>query len=269
MNVLIVYAHEEPRSFNGAMRDKAAEVLRGCGHAVEVSDLYAMRFNPVGGKHDFTTLADPDFFKYGAEQTKATAGRTFAADVAGEQEKLFRADFLIFQFPLWWFGLPAVLKGWVDRVFAAGLTYGGGRWYSNGVFRGKRAMLSLTTGGAADIYGPRGLNGEMDALLFPIQHGMLYFVGFDVLPPFVAWAVARSTEEQRHAYLRAYADRLTAWQTTAPLPFPTLAEYDEAFQRKAPERERPSPAPAATPAFARGRQGVTRGGTQHPARPGV
>jgi NAD(P)H dehydrogenase (quinone) len=67
-----------------------------------------MRFNTVGGKHDFTSLADPDFFKYGIEQKKAIDSKTFAADVVAEQEKLFRADFLVFQFPHWWFGLPAI-----------------------------------------------------------------------------------------------------------------------------------------------------------------
>ena len=232
MNVLIVYAHEEPKSFNGAMRDTAVRVLKEAGHTVEVSDLYSMQFNPVGGKHDFTVLADSDFFKYGVEQTKATEGMTFAADVAAEQDKLLRADLLIFQFPLWWFGLPAILKGWVDRVFAAGLTYGGGRWYSNGVFKGRRAMLSLTTGGGPTIYSPRGLNGEMDALLFPIQHGMLYFLGFDVLPPFVAWSVARSTQEEREEYLRLYAERLRNWHLSETIAFPPLEEYDETFQRK-------------------------------------
>ncbi len=232
MNVLIVYAHEEPKSFNGAMRDTAVRVLQETGHTVEVSDLYAMQFNPVGGKHDFTTLTDPDFFKYGVEQTKASEARTFAADVATEQEKLLRADLLIFQFPLWWFGLPAIMKGWVDRVFAAGLTYGGGRWYSNGVFKGKRAMVSLTTGGGPTIYSPTGLNGEMDSLLFPIQHGMFYFLGFDVLPPFVAWSVARSSQEQREEYLREYAERLRNWRTSETIHFPSLEEYDETMQLK-------------------------------------
>lgn len=232
MNALIVYAHEEPKSFNGAMRDVAVSVLQEMGNSVEVSDLYAKGFNPVGGKHDFTKLADPHFFKYGVEQTHATEAGSFAADVAAEQQKLLQADLLIFQFPLWWFGLPAILKGWVDRVFAAGLTYGGGRWYSSGVFRGKRAMLSLTTGGGPSIYSPRGLNGDMDALLFPIQHGMLYFVGFDVLPPFIAWAVARSTPQEREGYLQAYSERLRSWSTSATMPFPPLEDYDEKFERK-------------------------------------
>jgi NAD(P)H dehydrogenase (quinone) len=91
-------------------------------------------------------------------------------------------------------------------------------------------MLSLTTGGPSTIYSPCGLNGDMDTLLFPIQHGMLYFVGFDVLPPFVAYGVARSTQEQRQEYLRAYAGRVKNWQNSTPIPFPTLEQYDETLQ---------------------------------------
>lgn len=230
MNVLLVHAHEEPKSFNGALRDTALKTLAEMGHTVEQSDLYAMNWDPVGGKRDFTKLSEPDYFKYGVEQTKATELGTFAPDVAREQQKLLKADLLIFQFPLWWFGLPAILKGWVDRVFAAGLTYGGGRWYSNGVFKGKRAMLSLTTGGPPNLYNPRGLNGDLDMILYPIQHGMLYFVGFDVLPPFVAFGVSRIGQDQRELQLEAYAERLRNWQHSFPLDFPPLDQYDSSFQ---------------------------------------
>ena len=56
MHALIVYAHPEPSSFTGALKDTAARVLRGAGHTVEISDLYAEDFNPVAGRHDFTTF---------------------------------------------------------------------------------------------------------------------------------------------------------------------------------------------------------------------
>jgi NAD(P)H dehydrogenase (quinone) len=100
-----------------------------------------------------------------------------------------------------------------------------------------KAFLALVltvgfVGGGAIIYSPRGLNGEMDTLLFPIQHGMLYFLGFDVLPPFVAWSVARSSPQQREEYLRTFGERLLEWRTTAPIPFPPLEHYDETFQLK-------------------------------------
>ena len=94
-------------------------------------------------------------------------------------------------------------------------------------------MLSLTTGGPPTIYSPRGLNGDIDALLFPIQHGMLYFVGFDLLPPFVAWSAASVSQEQREGYLNDYAARLQVWTTAETIPFPSLDDYDQTLQRKA------------------------------------
>ncbi len=232
MNVLIVYAHPEPKSFNGALRDLATSILKTQGHKVQVSDLYEMGFNPIGGRHDFTVLENPDYFKYGIEQMAATEKKRFAPDVASEQQKLFDTELLIFQCPVWWFGLPAILKGWVDRVFACGLTYGGGRWYSNGVFKGKRAMLSLTTGGPDTLYSPTGLNGDINDILFPIQHGMLYFVGFDVLPPFVAWAPAHVSQEKRLDYLKTYEQRLRSIGTTPSIQFHPLTDYNESLQLK-------------------------------------
>ncbi|MCX7718959.1 MAG: NAD(P)H-dependent oxidoreductase [Candidatus Sumerlaeaceae bacterium] len=228
-NILIVYAHEEPRSFNGALKDTAVQVLSQAGHAVTVSDLYTMNFNPTGGSHDFTQRAYPDFFKYGKEQMAASERGTFVEEVAAEQRKLFACDLLIFQFPLWWFGLPAILKGWVDRVFAAGLTYGNGRFYSNGLLRGRRALACLTTGGPESMYSRNGINGDMEQILFPINHGIFYFVGFEVLRPFVAYAVSHMTPEQRAACLAQYAERLRHWQTEPTIPYRPLEDYDEHY----------------------------------------
>lgn len=146
--------------------------------------------------------------------------------------KLDWCDVLVFQFPLWWFGLPAILKGWVDRVFAMGRIYGGGKWYDQGVFHGKKAMLVLTTGGGESMYTPLGLNGSIHQILFPINHGILYFVGFDVLPPFIAYGVSRVNTERRKAYLEEYKQRLLSVNETPKLVFPTLADYDETFQLK-------------------------------------
>ena len=70
MNVLIVYAHPEPASFNGAMKDVAVETLTTAGHAVTVSDLYAMRFNAVVGAEDFRgERVDAARLTIAAEQT--------------------------------------------------------------------------------------------------------------------------------------------------------------------------------------------------------
>lgn len=226
MKVFIVHAHPEPRSFNGALTETARSSLAGAGHEVVVSDLYAMGWQARSDRSNFTSVADPDYFKQQAEEARATELSAFAADIRQEQEKLFACDVLVLQFPLWWFSMPALLKGWVDRVFAMGAVYGGGMWYDRGRFAGKRAMVSVTVGGPASMYGPDGLNGDIDMLLYPIQHGMLRFAGFDVLPPFIAWEPARVSLQERRAYLAAFEDRLRVLGTAEPLRFPHLDEYD-------------------------------------------
>ena len=232
MNAFIVYAHPESKSFNGALLQRAKETLTALGHDVRVSDLYGMKFDPVSDQRNFTGRKEPAHFKQQLEELHAVESGGFAPEIAAEMEKLRWCDLLILQCPLWWFGLPGILKGWVDRVFAMGFAYGGGRWYSRGPFVGKRAMLSLTTGGPALMYGPDGVNGDIDQILYPIQHGMLYFTGFSVLPPFIAWSVARVEGAQRQSYLDAWAERLQRVSDTQPMPFPPLEAYDEKFRLK-------------------------------------
>lgn len=166
LNVLILYAHPEPGSFNAAMKTVAVETLGNAGHEVVVSDLYTMRFNPMVGASDFEgERADPAFLSIAAEQTRAHETGTFAADIVAEQDKLRRADLLILQFPVWWFGMPAILKGWADRVFARGFAYAAGRKYDTGVFRGKTAMIAATTGTSVDTYAPDGIDGDILGIL--------------------------------------------------------------------------------------------------------
>lgn len=226
MNILIVYAHPEPKSFNGAMRDVAVETLRGAGHEVVVSDLYAMRFNPVAGTHDFTgEREDPGFFSLAKEQTKACETGTLAPDIAAEMEKIERADLLILQFPIWWFGMPAILKGWADRVFARGFAYLPGRKYDTGLFRGKAAMVAATTGTSADTYAPDGIDGDILTVLWPVHNGLLRYSGFDVLTPFIAYMPGRIGQAGREAYLEEYRMRLRDLSSTPKLFFHAAEDY--------------------------------------------
>jgi len=215
MNVFIVYAHAEPKSFNGALLQTACETLEQQGHAVKVSDLHAMNFDPVSSRANFTTVSDPNYLKLQVEEMFAAKVGGFAPCLKAEMDKLLWCDLLLLQFPLWWFGLPAILKGWIDRVFAMGFAYGGGKIYETGVFRGKRAMCSLTTGGPGPMYAPGGRNGEIDMVLFPIQHGMFSFCGFDVLPPYVAYGPAHLNDEDRQRYLAEFTARLKSLSTVS------------------------------------------------------
>lgn len=208
MRVFIVHAHPEPSSFNAAMKDLAVETLSECGHEVRVSDLYAMGFNPVAGRHDFRECADPIVFHYQREQRHAVSTGGFADDVSAEQEKLAWCDLLIMQFPIWWFGLPAILKGWVDRVVAVGFAYDDGKRFERGLMRGRRGLLALTTGGTRERFSPDGPYGEIGDVLRPVQAGVLAYMGLDVHEPFVAYAAPRVDDAERAAYLAAYRQRL-------------------------------------------------------------
>lgn len=227
MNVLIVYAHPEPRSLNGALKDFSVEHLRRADHDVIVSDLYAMRWKAAIDGEDFLNR-DPDRpLRVEAASKSAYEAGAQAADIAEEQRKLRWADALILQFPLWWFSMPAILKGWVDRVYACGLAYGVGehserRWgerYGEGSFKGKRAMLVVTVGGWQEHYAERGINGRMSDLLFPIHHGVLYYPGFDVLPPFVIYRTGRMDDARYRTESAALGARLDDLWTTAPIPY--------------------------------------------------
>jgi putative NADPH-quinone reductase len=219
MNILLVFAHPEPQSFNGAMLRTAIATLEAAGHHVQVSDLYAQSFEPVSDRHNFTTVYDAAYFKPQKEEVYATAHQGFAAEVEAELQKLAWCEVMIWQFPLWWFGVPAILKGWVDRVFAMGRAYAGGRLYDTGVFRGKRALLSLTTGSGspAEAYQPGGFQGDLLGILRPIHRGMLQFTGFTVLAPHVVYSPARLSMEERTAALATWAARLPTLAEEPPL----------------------------------------------------
>ena len=236
MNVLLVYAHPEPTSLNGALRDFTVQRLQAAGHNVQVSDLYAMNWKATLDADDVPQRDATKPFHASLDSKVAYAEGTQSADIAGEQEKLLWADALILQFPLWWFTMPAILKGWVDRVYAYGFAYGVGehsdsRWgerYGEGKMKGKRAMLMVTTGGWESHYAPRGINGPIDDLLFPIQHGVLYYPGFDVLPPFLTYRVSRMDDARFTETTEALGQRLDELWSTRPIAFrqQNAGEYD-------------------------------------------
>ncbi len=221
MNVLIVFAHPEPQSFNGAMRDTAVEEFTRLGHAVRVSDLYAMGFDPVVSRADFLETADPDFFKPQREQQHASDRDTFAPAVRAELEKLFWADLILFQSPVWWWSLPAILKGWCDRVLVMGRVYGGSRMYEQGVLRGKRAMLAMTQGGPGRVIAD-GSDAEFNATLHHVHEGVFAFCGLSVLAPFVVEGPARLSHEGREEALAAWRERIAGIELEPPMQLAPL-----------------------------------------------
>ncbi|MDR5753235.1 MULTISPECIES: NAD(P)H-dependent oxidoreductase [unclassified Caballeronia] len=227
MNIHLVYAHPEPRSLNGSLRNFSIKRLEDAGHVVQVSDLYAMNWKASLDAND-TRVAPRDLrFDPSLDSKHAFEHGLQSEDIAREQEKLRWADTLILQFPLWWFSMPAILKGWVERVYACGFAYGVGehsdaRWgdrYGEGTLAGKRAMLVVTAGGWESHYSARGINGPIDDILFPIHHGILYYPGFDVLPPFVVYRTGRTDETRFATLCDELGRRLDDLANTAPIAF--------------------------------------------------
>lgn len=197
MNVLIVYAHHEPTSFTSAMKNAAYEALSRQGHTIAVSDLYGQGFTPVAQKWDFATSSGKHF-NYLLEQKHAAALQmSFSPDIVGEMEKLKTADFILFVTPIWWMGVPAILKGWFDRVLAMGVAWDGGKFYEKGLLRGKQAMMILASGHPADYYQQSGIHrASVTQMLHPINYGTLAFCGLNVHEPYVAMNVLGASQAE-------------------------------------------------------------------------
>ncbi len=231
MRVFIVHAHHEPTSFNASMTREALAALTEAGHETALSDLYAMGFDPVSDRRNFKQMAEVERLRQQAEETYASAHDGFVAELQAEMDKLAWCDVLIFQFPIWWLGLPAILKGWVDRVFAVGRAYGGGRAFDRGVFVGKRAMCALTVGAPEPVYSDVGIYGPVEQILFPLHRGIFGFTGFAVIEPFVVYAPNRIADEERTRYLARYRERVLHLNSAPILANPEMADY-EGFVRK-------------------------------------
>jgi NAD(P)H dehydrogenase (quinone) len=236
MNVLIVYAHPERRSLNGMLNDFAVKRLRANGHEVEVSDLYAMNWKATLDARDVRERDNETPFHPSLDSKHAFEHGLQSRDIELEQDKLRRADALILQFPLWWFSMPAIMKGWIERVYAYGFGYGVGEhsdthWgdrYGEGMMKGKRAMIVTTTGGWESHYAPRGINGPIDDVLFHINHGMLFYPGFDVLPPYVLYQARRMDDARLESVRDSFGRRLDDLFETAPIAFrqQNAGDYD-------------------------------------------
>ncbi|MBV6749885.1 NAD(P)H-dependent oxidoreductase [Pseudomonas chlororaphis] len=229
MNVLIIHAHPEPQSFTAALRDQAVTTLQAQGHSVQVSDLYAMHWNPVASAADFSDRDNPDYLVYALEQRLGVKTQSLAPDIQEELDKLLWADLLILNFPIYWFSVPAILKGWIDRVLVSGVCYGGKRFYDQGGLAGKKALVTVTLGGREHMFGEGAIHGPLEDMLRPLLRGTLAYVGLDVLPPFVAWHVPYISADARAQFLVGYHERLENLEQDSPLVFPRLSQFDEAL----------------------------------------
>ena len=227
--VLLVSAHPEPRSFHAALRAAAVEELESQGYVVKVSDLYAMQFKATVDHGDFSISETEDPLNVSLAQRRSWKDGSLAADIQTELNHLLEADLLVLMFPLWWFGMPAIMKGWIDRVFLSGVVYSRSAVFELGRLAGKKALVAVTTGAPSQAYGPDSLNGEMNDILMPLQRGVLGFTGMQVLPPFVGYQVPYVGDEGRAQMLAEWRMYLRGVNDLVPLAMPRLADHQDAL----------------------------------------
>ena len=220
MQAHIVLTHPEPRSYNAHLAQVARQTLEAQGWRVTVSDLYQMGFDPCERASHYGPVLDASRFDVQSEQRHASAEGAIPADVAAEIKRLEAADLLILQYPMWWHLPPAMLKGWLDRVFIYGDVYTSKQRFENGRFTGRRAMVSVTVGTSPETYAYNGRSGDIDLMLWPVNFSLAY-VGYDVLDPFVAYGVEAGLRYSEASVVEARLKRIEADYATA------LTELDE------------------------------------------
>jgi NAD(P)H dehydrogenase (quinone) len=184
MKVLVVYAHPSPTSFNHAVLESFTKGLRSKGHAVEILDLHAQGFNPVLTAGDLASLQSGEV----------------PAGIKAEQERVSRAEGLAFVYPLWWSSMPAILKGWIDRVFSMGFAYDFGAEGPIGLLKHRKVLL-LTTCGADQAQMEQ--SGIQEAIRMTTDIGIFAFTGIPEIRHEFFYNVVQTDPSTREQYLKS------------------------------------------------------------------
>lgn len=130
----------------------------------------------------------------------------FAVDVAAEQAALRVADRVVWQCPIYWYSVPALLSLWFEKVLAHGWAYG----HDGKALRGKRALWATTTGAGASAYAPDAMHGRPFAEYVPPVEQTARFCGMEWEPPLVFHGAFRASDETLSAWAATYRARLSA-----------------------------------------------------------
>lgn len=182
MNVLIIYAHPNPRSFNRAILDTVATALHQQGHTVRIHDLYEMQSRAVLDGEDLLRNWRGDL----------------PADTRREQDAVLWARKLIFIYPIWWFGPPAILKGWIDRVFTRKFAFDFGPSGMMGLLTHEKALIINTLGGDEATYRQQCWE---ELLVRPMAEGILGACGIHQVIFRAFYQVPTVSERTRQAML--------------------------------------------------------------------
>jgi NAD(P)H dehydrogenase (quinone) len=186
MDVLAVFCHPRRNSFTGALLDGFVAGLAEAGHDVEVADLYREGFDP----------------RFQAEDYAQFKGEPMPEQIVAEQRRLDRADALAFVFPVWWWSFPAMLKGWIDRVWSEGWAYNFTVGRSKGLLRDRPTVLLGSAATRAATYRKYGYD---QAMRVQLEIGTLGYCGLHRVATHLFYEVDTNAEARREHLIRAHA----------------------------------------------------------------
>jgi NAD(P)H dehydrogenase (quinone) len=190
MDYLIIYAHPNPKSFNHAILEQVESELIKRKKTYEIRDLNALHFNPVLDGKDFTAMSRGIYLD----------------DVKTEQDFILKSKTLIFIYPIWWFGMPSILKGYIDRIFSHGFAFRFTDKGPEGLLKGKKVIIFNTTGGPQENYQAAGF---LSALKTTTEIGIFEFCGMKVIEHPYFFAVPYVPEEARKKMLEGIQEKET------------------------------------------------------------
>jgi NAD(P)H dehydrogenase (quinone) len=182
MNHLLVYAHPNPDSFNHAIVRTIVEEFRKSDKDITLRDLYALDFSPA----------------LSADDLRAVRQGSVNSDVKAEQDLIRAADILIVVYPLWWSGMPAMLKGYIDRVFSYGFAYEITETGGVGLLTGKKVFLVTTMGASREDYEQAGMFRSLEQV---VDSGIFRFSGMEVIDHLYYASVPYVTDDDRKRML--------------------------------------------------------------------
>ncbi|RNL91704.1 flavodoxin family protein [Sinomicrobium pectinilyticum] len=191
MKHLIIYAHPNPESANAWLKKNLENHLQNTGHEVMLRDLYRIQFHPI----------------LSAEDMQGQRMGTVAHDVKTEQEYISRADCITFIYPIWWTGLPAILKGYIDRVFSYGFAYRYDKGVQRGLLSGKKVVIVNTHGKSAEEYRQTGMD---KALSLTSDAGIYTYCGLEIVKHFYFDKADRATGTDLERWLKTVLETYTA-----------------------------------------------------------
>ncbi|WP_114820388.1 NAD(P)H-dependent oxidoreductase [Chryseobacterium sp. KLBC 52] len=162
MRHLIIYAHPNENSLNHHLLNTVVETLQSRNEEIIVRDLYNIGFDPV------LSLEDMQGQRMG----------TISDDVKTEQEHIVWAEQITFIYPIWWTGLPAMMKGYIDRVFSYGFAYRYDQGIQKGLLKGKKTLIINTHGKSHEEYEKTGMD---KALTLTSDHGIFIYSGLEII----------------------------------------------------------------------------------------